>query len=386
VIGSATPTLRLLAIEDNPGDVRLLREALAEAEGSGVTLESAGSLTDGIARLGPDSFDAVLLDLSLSDSDGLDTITGLRTAAPHIPVVVMTSLADETMAVTAVSLGAQDYLLKGHDPGRVVLRVVRHAIERQRWLEHFAETRKMDAVGRLAGALAHEYNNLLVPVVGYCGLLLPAVRHDPDLSEMVAAIQLGGERAALLTAQLLALSGHKHTRPSSMMLNRAIREAEGMLQETVGSRARLAIRLDAELDAIRFDAHELEHLLAVLAINALEAMPDGGDFIVETIDRTLDAQSARAMDLTPGVYVVLRVRDSSAGMSEEARSRAIEPFVKTGRRETKTTGLSLAALNGTLRASGAHLIVESTLGEGSTFTIYFPRRIEAGIDQVSPAA
>lgn len=377
---SATQALRLLAIEDNPGDVRLLRETLAEAGGGHVRLESAGTLAAGIAALARDSFDAVLLDLSLPDSQGRDTITRLRAAAPHIPVVVMTSLSDEAMVMAAATTGVQDYLVKGQDSCRVVLRAVRYATERQRWQEHSANARKLEAVGRLTGALAHEYNNLLTPVIGYCDLLRAAVEDDPNLSEMVARIRQAGERAALVTAQLLALGGHKRVRLGPLNLNEAIRAAEGMLRETVGSRVQLIMRLNARLDLIRFDASELEHLLTVLAINALEAMAGGGDFIIETTNQTISAQSAIEMELTPRPHVVLIARDSGAGMSKETSSQILEPFAKPSHGDSKTTGLGLAALNGTLRATGARMFVESRPGEGSTFTIYFPQLTDAGMD------
>jgi len=364
--------VRLLAIEDNPGDLRLLRELLLEVEPDRIRLESAGTLAEGIAMADGGTFDAALLDLSLPDSHGVETIATFRHAAPQLPTVVMTSLSDPSIAELAVTEGAQDYLVKGDDSGRVVMRVVRYAIERHRWQEAFADARKSEAVARLAGALAHEYNNVLTPMLGYCDLLQSAFQHEADSAELLKEIRIASERAAVLTSQLLALGGHKRIRLARLHLNEAVRRADPRLCEIVGARATFTVRLGGADDAIRFEGGELDLLLDVLMLTALESMEAGGAIALETDARTLDAANARRLGLAPGRHVLLRVHYPGTHPSPGELALLIEPFAKTRRRDTKTTGLSLASINGTLRANGAQLVADAEAGRDSTLTVYFP--------------
>lgn len=365
--------LRVLMIEDNPGDARLVREAMGS--GGDVDIAHKHSLSTGLDALGGTSFDAVLLDLSLPDSHGLETVKRLRAAAPRVPIVVMTSLDNEQTALDAMAEGAQDYLVKGLDgEPRTITRALRYAIQRQHWQEQCAEVRKLEAMGRLAGAAAHEYNTLLTTILGCSELLLEGAEDRPHLRELAANIRTAAHRAATVTEQVLEVGGRKRLLSCGLSLNGAVRAAEATLREIVGERGRVRTSLDAAFDAVMFDAGEVEHILSVLAAAVLELAP-GTSFDVETNNRWLDDTTARRMALTPGLHVVLRVRISGRGISHESFAAMLEPSAKPASASPRVTGLSLAGVDGTLRAAGARIHVE-TIGAARepAFTMYFPHR------------
>ncbi len=365
--------LRVLVIEDNPGDVRLLDEMMAEPAGQQVRLAHAGTLAAGLEALHRDPFDAVLLDLSLPDSHGLETVARLKGSAPSMPVVIMTSLDDEDTATRAVAEGAQDYLVKGRDvERRTVARAVQYAIERQYLHQQLAEAREMDALGRLAGAVAHEYNNLLMTILGCSEMLLDEVADRPELAELVTTIQRSSQRAATVTEQVLGVGGRKRLACSSLPLNGAIRATKDMLRETLGDGLSVTLRLDAEFDAVMFDAREVERIVGILALNALEDGCSGG-FEIRTANELLDDTAARALGMVAGLSVVLIATYFVSAMSAAPPNALLEPIVKP-RGAPGSTGLGLASVKGMLRACGASMTAACIPGGGTTFTIHFPHR------------
>lgn len=248
--------------------------------------------------------------------------------------------------------------------------------QRQRELEQ-AQSQKMEAIGRLAGGIAHDFNNLLTIIESYGALMLGDMSEgDPkrqDLAEMLSAAR----RATTLTRQLLTFSRRGTIEPQVLDLNAIIREVQRMLGRILGDDVELFLLLSPEISAIRADAGQIEQILMNLTINARDAMPAGGRLTIETVAA---AEEGAGQEQMAAGLVILSVRDSGTGMSAETQKRIFEPFFST-KDSGKGTGLGLATVYGIVQRSGARIRVDSELGRGTNFSIYFPgvRRVrEAG--------
>jgi two-component system, cell cycle sensor histidine kinase and response regulator CckA len=261
--------------------------------------------------------------------------------------------------------------------------VVRDVTERRRLEEQYRQAQKMEAVGRLAGGVAHDFNNLLTIISGYSELVianLPA--HDPNRA-LVQGVYDAGERAALLTRQLLTFSRKQLVEPRVLDLNAVVADAGKMLRRLIGEDITLATDLAPGLDRVRADPGQVEQVIMNLAVNARDAMPQGGRLSVETRAVELDPSSARTRPgARPGRYVRLSVGDTGCGMTEEVRRRAFEPFFTT-KGPGQGTGLGLATVFGIVQHSGGHVEVETEVGRGTTFKVYLP---SAGLEAVAERA
>ena len=229
----------------------------------------------------------------------------------------------------------------------------------------------MEAVGRLAGGIAHDFNNLLTAIIGYSDLLQDTLAGNQPAIQQVLEIKTAGERAASLTQQLLAFSRRQVLQPKVLDLNVIVGDFERMLRRLVGERIKVVVDCAPGLWQVRADPGEIGRAIMNLALNARDAMPDGGTLTIETANATLSEADAPGQDLAPGRYVMLAVRDTGVGMDAEMQAHIFEPFFTT--KETgKGTGLGLATVLGIVEQSGGAIRCQSELGRGTTFKIFLP--------------
>jgi two-component system cell cycle sensor histidine kinase/response regulator CckA len=232
-------------------------------------------------------------------------------------------------------------------------------------------SQKLEAIGRLSGGVAHDFNNLLGVILGYCEELQKHIPSEDPYREAVDEIQNAGKRAASLTQQLLAFSRKQVLEPQVLDLNTIVGEAGKMLERLIGEDISLEIVPTRQIGAVKADRSQIERVILNLAVNAREAMPQGGKVTIETADVDLDETSQTLHGcVAPGSYVMLKVTDTGCGMDAELQSHIFEPFFTT---KGQGTGLGLATVYGVVKQSGGYISVESEVGKGASFMIYLPR-------------
>jgi len=317
---------------------------------------------------------------------------------------------DRTRLVAAIVAGAE-----GTEPGSEVFRVVRpdglvrwirsrvspvrdasgkvartvgileDITELRRTQEQLFGAQKMEAVGRLAGGLAHDFNNVLTAILGSAELLLLDTPPGAPQREDLDTIRDAATRAQDLIRQLLAFSARQVLKPMVLDLNHLVENVNKMLRRLISEDIELVTVLARDLGAVRADAGQIEQVLVNLAMNARDAMPAGGRLTIETANAEVaEADASPEAQVAPGRYVMLRVTDTGVGMDPETQAHVFEPFF-TRKRPGKGTGLGLATVYGIVRQSDGHITVDSAPGLGATFRIYLPRTDEPAERVLAPA-
>jgi PAS domain S-box-containing protein len=347
------PLQRFLTAEDQVAFARLLREAQRGVARSELTLRTAN-----------DEAIAVYMSLSL-----------LRDGDTTLLCGVLTDLTEQKLHLRELA--------------DANLRLLNEIAERERVEETLRQAQKMEAVGQLTGGLAHDFNNLLTSITGSLELLRTRVETGrlDDVSRYFGLAQTAADRAAALTHRLLAFSRRQALDPVPTSANRLIAGMEDLIRRTAGPAIGCESLLAADLWPTLCDPNQLENAVLNLAINARDAMPDGGTLRIETENVQVDALMAGRRDIAPGDFIVIRVTDTGIGMSPEVAARAFDPFFTT-KPLGLGTGLGLSMIYGFARQSGGQAHIESQQGSGTTVRLFLPRHTadEAGAPAGKAAA
>jgi signal transduction histidine kinase len=341
------------------------------------------------ARDGPDALrllragaaDAALLDSQLPGMGWPVVLEQTGRGPRAVPVVLLASPGSIREAVLAMQHGARNYLtrpLTGPDLAEALREALRAPlapppVPAAASDEQARQAQKMEAVGRLAGGVAHDFNNFLTVVSGHAEILRVNTPPDHPLRSSIEEIQRAVDRVASVTRQLLAFSRKQVLQPTVLDLNQVVVRIERLLRPLIGEHVELRLQLALGPCPVKADPGQLEQVIVNLAVNARDAMPAGGTLTIAT-DHSVGGVAAGG-DAPPGRWVVLSVRDTGCGMDEATQAHIFEPFFTT-KGPGQGTGLGLATVHGIVEQARGHIAVESDLGCGATFTIYLPEAQE----------
>lgn len=367
--------MRFLIIDDNPYDreliIRKLRQEFRDADCVEISrqAEFAQALSQG-------GFDVVLTDYALKWTSGLDLLTELRARFPDLPIVMVTDTGNEEIAVEGMKAGLSDYVLKMHLqrlPYAVMesLQKVMLQKERKELEEQVRHAQKMESLGLLVGGIAHEFNNLLTGISGYAQLGLSQIRPDNSLYRLLSHIREIAGRATTMTHQLLAFSRKQTLASHNVNVNQVITHLLDFLGKVIPENIYLEFVPDENLKCIAGDSIQIEQVIMNLCINARDALPHGGKIVLKTQNSQVDRKNAEKAGVQPGAFVLLSITDTGMGMDEQTRARVFEPFFTT-KEPGKGTGLGLPVVHGIVAQHRGFVTIESQVGRGTTFNIFFP--------------
>jgi two-component system, cell cycle sensor histidine kinase and response regulator CckA len=381
VIGEASVTttgLRLLVIgvpAQVDGVCRELRQA-----GLSPAVASANQ-ADLSAMIASGGWDAAVACHDAGTPRHRELLRILAAAGDDVPVIALVPAALAPRAGDLMRTGVRD-CVSDDQLGRLVPAVAREAAAARERREHRAlevqlrHAQRMEAVGRLASGIAHDFSNLLTAVTGYTELLLDRLDPHDSLREVAEDIRSAAMRASALTRQLLTFSRRQEPRPAVLDLNVLVTDMERLLRRVIGEHITLMVTLAPGESRVSGDRGQIEQVVMNLVVNARDAMPRGGDLRVTTGHVDLGATEGRALGgLAPGPYVSLEVQDTGQGIDAETQERLFEPFFTT-KEASKGTGIGLSTVQAIVRANGGAVSVHSRVGEGSTFRILLPRAAE----------
>ncbi len=239
--------------------------------------------------------------------------------------------------------------------------------------QQLGQAQKLEAVGRLAGGVAHDFNNMLTVILGSCTLVLDVLEKDHTLRYDIEQIQAAAKRAAALTRQLLAFSRRQVLQPAILDLNEVVTSTTQLLYRLIGEDVELVTHLAPGLGLVKADPGQIDQVIVNLVVNARDAMPHGGTLTIETANVYLDEADARELaEITTGAYSMLAISDTGYGMDADTVAQAFEPFFTT-KGPGQGTGLGLASVHGIVRQSDGHIQICSAPGQGTSFKIYLPQ-------------
>jgi two-component system cell cycle sensor histidine kinase/response regulator CckA len=373
----STP-LNVLLIEDSEDDTALIVRTIQRGgyETHHLRVETPDAFNTALATT---QWDAIICDHSVPGLTSFTALEALRARDLDVPVIIVSGTIGEETAVRAMKAGAHDYVMK-HNLARLLpaldreLREAQERAERRRaeaavklYEMQLRQAQKMEAIGRLAGGIAHDFNNLLTAIIGYSDLLMQALPADDPTRRDVEAIKLAGDRGAALTRQLLAFSRQQVVEKRVVDLRDVVRDFEKLLRRLIGSDIELRVSYCEELATVMADPGQIGQIVMNLAVNARDAMPDGGlltlGIACEPHREPQQPEAAR--------WIVLSVKDTGIGMNAETQAHVFEPFFTT-KRAGHGTGLGLSTVYGIAQQSGGDISIESAVGKGTLFRIWLP--------------
>ena len=358
--------LRVLLVEDDPTFVDFFSASL-KASTSSLDLTVARRLTAALSALADAQYDAVLLDLNLPDSEGLLTLRRVAASVPEMPIVVFTGLDDEGLSQEALRLGAEDWLTKDSPEPELVVRAIRYAVERKRLTTSLVRLQKLEAVGRLAGSVAHEFNNVLTVIVGNAAFA-ESTADAPARANALREIQHAAMRGALLTRQLLGVSRPRITSPAVADVKTVVANVERLFR--VALPRGIALRVEP-IEALRvaIAPEHLEQILLNLILNARDAIAGQGTIsIAAHRERSSFPTSAAGDDAPDASWARIEVYDTGHGIPVAELSRIFESFFTT--KGQSGSGLGLAISRELIEQAGGRITAESAPGEGATLIVH----------------
>jgi signal transduction histidine kinase len=382
--GVTNKALRALIADDSENDVLLLLRELRKT-GYEPVYERVSTAPAMKAALERQTWDIVISDYEMPHFGGFEALQLLKESGHDLPFILVSAVVSEETAVAAMKAGAHDYIMK-RKLARLAPAIERELREAQTRLarkaaeealrqseEQLRQTQKMEAVGRLAASVAHDFNNILTAISCHSEMLLKQLTAGDPRRKNAEQIEKCAQMAATLTRQLLTYSRKQVIAPRVLELNAAILNIEPILRRFIGGDIEFSTALNPDAGHIKADPGQIEQVLVNLVVNARDAMPEGGKLTIMTANTTLDENQVKNFhDLREGDYVMLAIADTGTGMTDEVKTHLFEPFFTT-KPPGKGTGLGLATCFGIVKESNAHIQVHSELGKGTTFTIYFPQ-------------
>ena len=369
-------TLRILHLEDTALDAELIHATLADAGFAcdATLVETREAFVEAIEG-GP--FDIILADFRLPSFDGLCALELARELCPDTPFIFVSGSLGEEVAIETLKRGATDYVLKD----RLVRLIpsVNRALdeveqrEKRRSLEdQLLQASKMESIGTLAGGVAHDFNNLLTVIIGNAQVALTRISEGDPTYDSLVEIERVGRRAADLTSQLLVFSRRQRLNPRIVNLNDLLPDFMKMLERIIGANIEVQFDSSSSLPLLTADPTQIEQAVMNLAVNARDAMPNGGRLTIRAREVTLDAASCPPdSEAKPGRYVRIEVSDNGTGIDALARKRMFEPFFTT-KEPGKGTGLGLSVAYGVIKQHNGFIEVDSVVGSGTTFSLFVP--------------
>ncbi|MFC1584611.1 response regulator [Fibrobacterota bacterium] len=373
--------VKVLIIDDNPGDVVLIRETLNSQLGVTFHIDDGDRLKTGLEKIRISTYNIILLDLSLPDSQGLETFIELKALVRDIPIIVLTSLNNEEIAVQAVRKGAQDYLVKDEMNTALLVRSISYAIERsgaeekRRWLElKMLHAQRLESLSVLSGGVAHNFNSLLTAIIGNAELAMEKLSADSSAYNNIQKIESSAHQAAELANQMLAYSGKGRFVVGSLNITRLVEDLKPIIQTTVHRKIKVHYLLSKKIPAIRGDVPQIQQLILNLVLNASEAVGENsGSLTLRTsaveADRKWLNDSFSGKNLSSGMYACLEIFDNGMGIDPEAMPKIFDPFFTT---KFTGRGLGLAAVQGIVNGHSGGIHITSDPGKGTRVMVIFP--------------
>lgn len=366
--------LRVLIVEDSDDDALLcIRELRREGYAPDFErVDRRGSFREALHGA---NWDLVLCDYSMPSFSGGEALEILRSEGFDVPFIFVSGTIGEEYAVAAMRNGAQDYVTKqnlkrlGH-AARRALDEIEQRRDREALESQLRQAQKMEVVGQLAGGVAHDFNNMLAAIIGSLEILVE--ERTLTQKETVSDALQAARQAAELVTRLMAFSRRQALKPIACDLGERAREALPLLERTIGDHIQIDIRAADKLWPCLLDPPQIDSAISNLAINARDAMPNGGSLAISADNVSLTDTQVKDFDVPPGDYVRLSVADTGHGIKREAIRKVFEPFYTT-KEPGKGTGLGLSMVYGFARQSGGFARIESAPGRGTTVSLYFPR-------------